>query len=162
MRGRATRVAVVQLDCHPAAVLPGSSEPLEDPHGHPIPTALGDLQKRDLKPLHEFRPGQRVLIREVQDDRPDRLRHWHDQGLTPGVIVHFISYQPLDDMFNLQVGDVILRGLGNALQVNQRRVQIGAAGAGHHNLRALRPARASRRKASPGACTSAPARGATA
>src|SRR5438045_256697 len=46
-------------------------EPLEDPHGHPIPTAHGDLQKRNLKPLHEFRAGERVLIREVQDDNPD-------------------------------------------------------------------------------------------
>jgi len=80
-------------------------EPLEDPHGHPIPTALGDLQKRDLKPLHHFRAGERVLIREAQDDNPDRLRHWHNMGLTPGVVVQFISYQPLDDMFNLQVGD---------------------------------------------------------
>src|SRR5437660_158336 len=51
-------------------------EPLEDPHGHPIPTARGDLQQRDLKPLHKFRAGQRVVIREAQDDSPDRLRHW--------------------------------------------------------------------------------------
>src|SRR6516164_7748294 len=51
-------------------------EPLEDPHGHPIPTAHGDLEERDLKPLHQFRPGQSVIIREVQDDNPDRLRHW--------------------------------------------------------------------------------------
>lgn len=80
-------------------------EPVEDPHGHPIPTALGDLQKRDLKPLHEFRPGQRVLIREVQDDNPDRLRHWQTMGLMPGTIVTFVHYQPLDDMFNLQVGE---------------------------------------------------------
>ena len=80
-------------------------EPLEDPHGHPIPTALGDLQKRDLKPLHHFRPGQRVLIREVQDDNPDRLRHWQTMGLIPGTIVQFIGYQPLDDMFDLQVVD---------------------------------------------------------
>jgi DtxR family Mn-dependent transcriptional regulator len=80
-------------------------EPGEDPHGHPIPTALGDLQKRDLKPLHEFRAGQRVLIREVQDDNPDRLRHWQTMGLIPGTIVAFIAYQPLDDMFDLQIGD---------------------------------------------------------
>ena len=79
-------------------------EPVEDPHGHPIPTAHGHLQKRDLKQLHAFRAGQRVLIREVQDDNPDRLRHWHNMGLTPGVVVLFVSYQPLDDMFNLQVG----------------------------------------------------------
>ena len=80
-------------------------EPVEDPHGHPIPTAHGDLQKRDLTPLHHFRAGERVLIREVQDDNSDRLRHWHSLGLIPGTVVHFVSYQPLDDMFNLQVGD---------------------------------------------------------
>jgi DtxR family Mn-dependent transcriptional regulator len=78
-------------------------EPVEDPHGHPIPTARGDLQKRDLKPLHEFRPGQRIVIREVQDDNPDRLRHWQSMGLVPGTIVTFTAYQPLDDMFDLQV-----------------------------------------------------------
>lgn len=78
-------------------------EPLEDPHGHPIPSAHGEMQKRDLKPLHEFRAGERVLIREVQDDNPDRLRHWQNLGLTPGVIVRFIGYQPLDDMFDLEV-----------------------------------------------------------
>ncbi len=78
-------------------------EPLEDPHGHPIPTVNGDLQKRDLQALHHFRPGQRVLIREVQDDNSDRLRHWQTMGLTPGVVVHFIAYQPLDDMFHLEV-----------------------------------------------------------
>src|SRR5438876_3571287 len=47
-------------------------EPLEDPHGHPIPTAHGHLAQRDLKPLHQFRTGQHVVIREVQDDNPDR------------------------------------------------------------------------------------------
>jgi DtxR family Mn-dependent transcriptional regulator len=87
-----------------AAIAAHLGEPVEDPHGHPIPSAQGDLQKRDLKPLHDFRTGACVLIREVQDDSPDRLRHWQNLGLIPGAIVHFISYQPLDDMFNLQVG----------------------------------------------------------
>lgn len=80
-------------------------EPLEDPHGHPIPTARGDMQKRDLTPLHQFRAGAKVLIREVQDDSPDRLRHWQTLGLVPGAVVHFLHYQELDDMFDLQVGD---------------------------------------------------------
>jgi DtxR family transcriptional regulator, Mn-dependent transcriptional regulator len=88
-----------------AAIAAHLGEPLEDPHGHPIPSAKGDLLKRDLKPLHHFRAGARVLIREVQDDNPDRLRHWHNMGLIPGAVVHFVSYQPLDDMFNLQVGN---------------------------------------------------------
>lgn len=83
-------------------------EPLEDPHGHPIPTVHGELVRRDLKPLHEFCAGQRVVIREVQDDDPDRLRHWQSLGLTPGATVVFVSHQPLDDMFHLQVGDRLL------------------------------------------------------
>src|SRR5277367_5604023 len=38
-------------------------EPLEDPHGHPIPTREGAIARRDLLPLTAFRAGQRVLIR---------------------------------------------------------------------------------------------------
>jgi DtxR family Mn-dependent transcriptional regulator len=83
-------------------------EPLEDPHGHPIPTAHGHLEKRDLLPLHQFRPGQRVIIREVKDDNPDRLRRWQGQGLIPGAAVTFVSHQPLDDIFHLDVGGAII------------------------------------------------------
>jgi DtxR family Mn-dependent transcriptional regulator len=79
-------------------------EPLEDPHGHPIPTSEGELTHRDLRPLHDFRPGQRARIREVRDDSPERLRHWQTLGLTPGATVHFLRHQPLDDLFEVQVG----------------------------------------------------------
>jgi DtxR family Mn-dependent transcriptional regulator len=83
-------------------------EPVEDPHGHPIPTAHGDLAQRDLKPLHQFRAGQRVVIREAQDDSADRLRRWQSLGLVPGVTVTFVSHQPLDDIFGLRVGDQVI------------------------------------------------------
>lgn len=79
-------------------------EPLEDPHGHPIPSATGDLKKRNLRSLDQFRAGQFVIIREVQDDNPARLRRWRTLGLTPGATVHFVGHQPLDDLFNLEVG----------------------------------------------------------
>lgn len=84
------------------------NEPLEDPHGHPIPSRDGTLARRDLQPLSFFRPGQRVRIREVRDDSPERLRRWQTLGLTPGVLVHFISHQPLDDLFVIQIGDRIV------------------------------------------------------
>jgi DtxR family Mn-dependent transcriptional regulator len=83
-------------------------EPVEDPHGHPIPTSEGALEQRQLKPLAEFKPGQRVVIREAQDDRPERLRRWRALGLLPGAVVHILSYQELDDLFQLQIGDKIL------------------------------------------------------
>lgn len=78
-------------------------EPLEDPHGHPIPTREGTLARRELRPLSDFRAGQRVLIREVRDDNPERLRRWQSLGLKPGAIVEFLSHQPLDDLFEIRV-----------------------------------------------------------
>jgi DtxR family Mn-dependent transcriptional regulator len=83
-------------------------EPLEDPHGHPIPGRDGSLVRRDLKPLSDFRAGQRVLIREVQDDNPDRLRRWQTLGLVPGVTVLIRSYEELDDLFTVEVGDHVV------------------------------------------------------
>jgi DtxR family Mn-dependent transcriptional regulator len=83
-------------------------EPLEDPHGHPIPTREGALLHRQLQPLHRFRAGQSVVIREVQDDDADRLRRWQTLGLMPGARVRIRSYQPLDDMFEIEVGDQII------------------------------------------------------
>lgn len=80
-------------------------EPLEDPHGHLIPTSEGHLEHRELKPLCEFAAGSTVILREVQDDQPERLRRWYSQGLVPGAIVHIRNFQPLDDLYEIQVGD---------------------------------------------------------
>ncbi len=84
-------------------------EPLEDPHGHPIPSSSGELLQRSLHRLSEFREGDRVVIREAQDDNPARLRHWRDLGLTPGATVHILHYQPLDDLFEVEVGGRLIR-----------------------------------------------------
>ena len=83
-------------------------EPLEDPHGHPIPTREGAMARRQLQPLNTFRAGQRALIREVQDDSPERLRRWQTLGLTPGAVVRFVRHQPLDDLFEVQIGDRVV------------------------------------------------------
>jgi DtxR family Mn-dependent transcriptional regulator len=84
-------------------------EPDEDPHGHPIPTQEGQLARRDLKPLSAFQPGQHVLIREAQDDNPQRLRRWQELGLTPGSLARILSYQPLDDVYELEVNGAVIR-----------------------------------------------------
>jgi DtxR family Mn-dependent transcriptional regulator len=84
-------------------------EPVEDPHGHPIPTSTGELHHRDLKRLSEFRAGDRVIIREVADDNPARLRRWRSLGLTPGAVVQIVSYQELDDLFEVSVDNAVIR-----------------------------------------------------
>jgi DtxR family Mn-dependent transcriptional regulator len=83
-------------------------QPLEDPHGHPIPTREGKLAHRELRPLLSFSPGQTIVIREVQDDHPERLRRWSELGLLPGAFVTLISHHALDGTFAVQVADKIL------------------------------------------------------
>jgi DtxR family Mn-dependent transcriptional regulator len=83
-------------------------EPLEDPHGHPIPTREGVLTPRQLRALGEFRTGQRAVIREAQDDNPDRLRRWQELGLVPGAVVTIRNYQPLDSLFEIEVGNRVV------------------------------------------------------
>jgi DtxR family transcriptional regulator, Mn-dependent transcriptional regulator len=83
-------------------------EPLEDPHGHPIPTREGALARRNLDKLSSFRAGQRVVIREAQDDDPERLRRWQALGLMPGAVVRIVSYQPLDDLFEVDIGGQVV------------------------------------------------------
>ncbi len=84
-------------------------EPKEDPHGHPIPTRTGELSARNLPRLSEYRAGQTVIVREAQDDNPARLRHWQAQGLKPGARVRIISYQELDDLFEVEVDGKLVR-----------------------------------------------------
>jgi DtxR family Mn-dependent transcriptional regulator len=84
-------------------------EPLEDPHGHPIPTSEGALMRRELQRLCDFRTGQRVLIREAQDDNPQRLRRWQELGLTPGATVRIVRFELLDNLFEVEVGHRIVR-----------------------------------------------------
>jgi DtxR family Mn-dependent transcriptional regulator len=79
-------------------------EPLEDPHGHPIPTAEGAMARRELQPLTAFAVGQSARIREARDDSPERLRRWQTLGLIPGATVRILGHQPLDDIYELQVG----------------------------------------------------------
>jgi DtxR family transcriptional regulator, Mn-dependent transcriptional regulator len=80
-------------------------EPLEDPHGHPIPTPDGALPGRELRRLCDFEAGATVVVREAADDNPDRLRRWQELGLTPGAVVGIVRYEPLDDLFEIRVGD---------------------------------------------------------
>jgi DtxR family Mn-dependent transcriptional regulator len=84
-------------------------EPVEDPHGHLIPTREGALDHRELVRLCDFQAGQRVVIREAQDDDPERLRRWQQLGLIPGAVVQIVSYKPLDNLFEVLVNDSVVR-----------------------------------------------------
>jgi DtxR family transcriptional regulator, Mn-dependent transcriptional regulator len=99
-------------------------EPVEDPHGHPIPTREGALTQRSLERLCDFGTGQRVLIREAQDDNPQRLRRWRELGLIPGATVRILRYEPLDNLFEVQVGEGVVR-LGPEALAGLRGEKVG-------------------------------------
>lgn len=58
--------------------------PPVDPHGHPIPSAAGELARVAGRPLSDARPGQRWRIAMVSDDRTDLLRAMAELGVLPG------------------------------------------------------------------------------
>ncbi len=84
-------------------------EPLEDPHGHLIPSRTGELLTRDLRRLSEFRAGQNVIVREAQDDNPARLRHWQELGLIPGARIQIVTFEQLDDLYEILVDGRLIR-----------------------------------------------------
>jgi DtxR family Mn-dependent transcriptional regulator len=84
-------------------------EPLEDPHGHLIPNQQGEMASRNLLPLTACKPGEHIIIREVPDEHPDRLRRWRELGLIPGAVATLISYQPLDDLYEFSVDKRMIR-----------------------------------------------------
>lgn len=90
-------------------------EPDEDCHGHPIPSATGELVTRSFQPLVGFRVGQIVLIREVRDDNPARLKRWIELGLIPGASVQIIKQEEVLDLFEIQVGERQITLSGHAL-----------------------------------------------
>lgn len=88
-----------------AALAAHLGEPLEDPHGHLIPSSTGEMRQRSLYKLSDFRSGDCIIIREVSDENPARLRHWSRLGLVPNAVVEIISYEELDDLFEVRVGE---------------------------------------------------------
>ena len=104
-------------------------EPLEDPHGHPIPSRTGELPRRNLRQLSDFRSEETVIIREAQDDNPARLRHWQKLGLIPGATVQILSFEELDDIFEVVVADRVIR-LGSEGLAGLRGELVEASPAG--------------------------------
>ena len=90
-------------------------EPDEDCHGHPIPSVNGELVTRSLKPLTSFRPGQTVLIREVRDDNPARLKRWMELGLIPGTQVQFVKREDVLDLYEIEAKGRVMHLPGLAL-----------------------------------------------
>jgi DtxR family Mn-dependent transcriptional regulator len=69
-------------------------DPLEDPHGAPIPSPDGEIASRDLVPLSELGPASLAVVREVADDDSERLRRLAAEGFLLGTEIEIRGSAP--------------------------------------------------------------------
>lgn len=68
--------------------------PTKDPHGSPIPSKSGKVEKSSSLILADLKAGQKAHISEVDDEDSELLRYAGDLGLFPGESVTVIAVAP--------------------------------------------------------------------
>lgn len=79
-------------------------DPRYDPHGAPIPTAAGDIEKTELVALADGRPGELLELAQVEDSDAARLRFLAELDLTPGALLTIIEHQPFNGPVTVGIG----------------------------------------------------------
>ncbi len=84
-------------------------QPRYDPHGAPIPTKDGEIERVTLVSLAELGTGERAVLRQVGDDDPERLVYLKSVGLVPMVEVTLVDRQPFGGPMTVRIGSVATR-----------------------------------------------------
>jgi DtxR family Mn-dependent transcriptional regulator len=79
-------------------------DPKYDPHGAPIPTRDGEIERPEYLPLSDVEPGAKVALRQVGDDDSERLRYLKSIGLVPMVEMTVLDKQPFSGPITLRLG----------------------------------------------------------
>jgi DtxR family Mn-dependent transcriptional regulator len=83
--------------------------PRYDPHGAPIPTTGGDIERPEHVPLTDIPVGRIAELRMVSDRDPERLRYLATLGLKPGATFEILSRQPFHGPVAIRVAGPIAR-----------------------------------------------------
>lgn len=78
--------------------------PRYDPHGAPIPTPDGQIERPSLVPLSALGVNERAVLRQVGDDDSDRLRYLKTLGLTPMAPLVVVERKPFGGPLTVRVG----------------------------------------------------------
>jgi DtxR family transcriptional regulator, Mn-dependent transcriptional regulator len=99
-------------------------DPDADPHGHPIPSAGGQLRTADLPKLAELDPGEEAVLRRVSDEDAEALRYLARLDLVPGTRVEVLERTPLRGPLRIRVGSTEqMVGLELAARICVERVR---------------------------------------
>lgn len=78
--------------------------PRYDPHGHPIPSKGGVIQRPSSRTLQSCKLGMKVKIDSILDQESDFLKFARDKKLLPGKEVVIMSSEKVADAITLRVG----------------------------------------------------------
>ena len=92
--------------------------PTRDPHGHPIPSREGVVDRLSTQPLAELEVGIPAVIDHLSDEDPELLRLLEERDLLPGTQLEIVDRKPLEGLLTVRLdGDEQLIGHRVALKV---------------------------------------------
>jgi DtxR family Mn-dependent transcriptional regulator len=80
------------------------AEPKSDPHGRPIPSRSGRVDRRKFKKLSELHAGQTALVASVDDEDPKLLAYLGEIGLYPDARLVLLGQEPFGGSLRIRVG----------------------------------------------------------
>jgi len=86
-----------------------------DPHGSPIPTKDGRIEKLDMLPLSDVPENTTVRVVEVYDHDPPLLRYLGELGLYPGAVFTVIGPEEFGSSLRVLLDGKEVRLGGNAI-----------------------------------------------
>jgi DtxR family Mn-dependent transcriptional regulator len=97
--------------------------PTSDPHGSPIPTLNGRMDKSPRLHLADLSIGDRAEIVEVNDRNPELLNHLDRLQLYPKVQLTIVAKVPVDGLISILVGEQLhVLGQISASQIMVRKI----------------------------------------
>ncbi len=88
-----------------ARIASALGNPERDPHGEPIPSVNLTMPEDTLLPLSALRKGQASIVKRVNAENPELLRHLESLGLVPGTKIKITDYSPYDNNLTVQIDD---------------------------------------------------------
>lgn len=79
-------------------------DPAVDPHGDPIPTRAGVIERHSGPALADLAPGQEGVIDRVGAQAPEHLRYLGGLGLVPNARVQVVEAVPFGGPVRVRVG----------------------------------------------------------
>jgi DtxR family Mn-dependent transcriptional regulator len=78
-------------------------DPRRDPHGDPIPTKSGQVERPAFVSLLDIPVGQAATVERVSDHDPAHLRHFTKLGLALDAPVRVVKREPFDGPLRVRV-----------------------------------------------------------